>query len=97
MSNLRKRFTKWYAKKGYGYVYLYRPYFSCPWYVQPFTILFSPSVYMYEAVFKHFDQVLGYSYLDRLEKEQKRNAYLFDGYNKEIEGILRRVSVKCQE
>ena len=59
---MRKRFTKWYFKRGYRFGYNFGPknYFSddlvdtgvavwdCPWWVKPLLIFFSPSVYFYE-------------------------------------------------
>lgn len=67
---LKRRFTKWYIKKGYTYGYdfsntpvytdgIFRlplgmasPHFNCPWWVKPFLILFSPSVYCAETIGK---------------------------------------------
>lgn len=54
MINLRKKFTKWYYRKGYRMMYTACPYgdgvaemiFSCPWWVKPLVeLFFSPSVY----------------------------------------------------
>ena len=52
MKKLRKKFTKWYVKKGYTFGYDdFSPssaVWNCPWYVKPFLFLFSPSVYQME-------------------------------------------------
>lgn len=52
MKKLRKKFTKWYVKKGYTFGYTdFSPssvVWNCPWYVKPFLFLFSPSVYCVE-------------------------------------------------
>ena len=48
MHKLRRKFTKWYYRKGYKATYLYTTdnyVFSCPWYVKPLLFLFSPSIY----------------------------------------------------
>jgi hypothetical protein len=49
---LRKKFTKWYFKKGYTFGYDdFSPssaVWNCPWYIKPFLFLFSPSVYQME-------------------------------------------------
>ena len=55
---MRRRFTKWYVKKGYGIGYYdigYGPeigFYLCPWWVEILAIfLFSPSVYFANTVF----------------------------------------------
>ena len=72
--NIKKRFTKWYVKKGYTFGYdfskcetiggddifppmpLTQPVvvWGCPWWVKPFLLLFSPSVYVAEDWEKQF-------------------------------------------
>lgn len=67
---LKRRFTKWYIKKGYTFGYDFQETdvytdgtfttlsnmppvrFNCPWWVMPFLILFSPSIYYAETVGK---------------------------------------------
>ena len=64
IKRIRKRFTKWYVKRGYtsGYLFIYdehgehptlpvgaKRYFKCPWWVRPLLIFFSPCVYNYET------------------------------------------------
>lgn len=46
---LKKRFTKWFVRKGYRFSYdeQGRTVFMCPIWVKPFLVLFSPSVYMH--------------------------------------------------
>lgn len=39
---LRRKFTEWYEKHNYDW---HGGEFICPWWVKPFTILFSPSVF----------------------------------------------------
>jgi hypothetical protein len=56
MNNLKKKFTKWYFRKGYTFGYNFpaiptsmpKAVWKCPWYVKPLLILFSPSVYQME-------------------------------------------------
>lgn len=55
MSELRKKFTKWYVKRGYNIAMYYDGHsgFSygpkCPWWVKPFAkYLLSPGVFHYE-------------------------------------------------
>ena len=70
--NIKKRFTKWYVKKGYTFGYdfskcetiggdeifppmpLTQPVvvWGCPWWVKPFRIFFSPSIYTAETLGK---------------------------------------------
>lgn len=48
---MRKRFTKWYFKRGYRFGYKVNTgvaVWDCPWWVKPLLIFFSPSVYFYE-------------------------------------------------
>ena len=48
---MRKRFTKWYFKRGYRFGYKVDngvAVWDCPWWVKPLLIFFSPSVYFYE-------------------------------------------------
>ncbi len=58
MTSLRKKFTKWYVKKGYTFGYDgYLPssaVWICPWYIKPLLFLFSPSVYYIEITTNHF-------------------------------------------
>lgn len=45
-TNLKRKFTYWYIKKGYTFEYKdYEAVFNCPWYVRPLLIFFSPSIY----------------------------------------------------
>lgn len=57
MKKLRKKFTKWYVKKGYTFGYddfsLSSAVWNCPWYVKPFLFLFSPSIYDVECITNH--------------------------------------------
>lgn len=66
MTNLRKKFTKWYYHKGYRMMYTACPYsdgvaemiFSCPWWVKPLVkFFFSPSVYYAEEGYQ-FGQIV---------------------------------------
>lgn len=41
-----KRFTLWYIRKGYSFVYTY---FDCPWWLRPLLIFFSPDIYFAEV------------------------------------------------
>lgn len=54
MKKLRKKFTKWYVKKGYTFGYDdFSPssaVWNCPWYVKPLLFLFSPSIYDVECI-----------------------------------------------
>lgn len=49
---MRKKFTEWYVRRGYTFVYSNPPSgvtnvcFDCPLWVKPLLFLFSPSVYM---------------------------------------------------
>lgn len=61
MTNLRKKFTKWYYRKGYRMMWATCLYgdgvsemiFSCPWWVKPLVeFLFSPSVYYAEESYR---------------------------------------------
>lgn len=58
ITELRERFTKWYYRKGYRTNYDFsissfndfRVVFKCPFWLRPIVpLLFSPSVYYYEA------------------------------------------------
>ena len=43
---LKKIFTKWCYKKGYKVRYSQKKlYLMCPWYIKPFSFLFSRSVF----------------------------------------------------
>lgn len=49
MKKLRHKFTEWYVKRGYTFIYnKFQPTeatYDCPWWVTPLLIFFSPSVY----------------------------------------------------
>lgn len=54
---LKIRFTKWYVAKGYRYGFQFdlfhmRSIYTCPLWVRPLLVFFSPSVYMRELVCK---------------------------------------------
>lgn len=64
LNGIRRRFTKWYIKRGWtsDYHFIYGEegeypahpvdaeiYFTCPWWVRPLLIFFSPSVYQFET------------------------------------------------
>lgn len=52
---LKRRFTKWYVAKGYGFrfgLFYMRSIYTCPLWVRPLLVFFSPSVYMRELVYK---------------------------------------------
>lgn len=66
MTNLRKKFTKWYYRKGYRMMWVTSHYgngvhemiFSCPWWVRPLVeFFFSPSVYYAEEGYQ-FGQIV---------------------------------------
>lgn len=72
MIDLRKKFTKWYYRKGYRMMWHTCPYgdgvsemiFSCPWWVKPLVeFFFSPSVYYAEEGYR-FGQIVA----ERLEE-----------------------------
>lgn len=47
--NIRKIFTKWYVKQGYTFWSdLFGEHWVCPFWIKPFLVFFSPSVYMYK-------------------------------------------------
>ena len=51
MENLKKRFTRWYVRRGYryGHTDYFEVYYICPVWVKPLLyFLFSPSVYIVE-------------------------------------------------
>lgn len=50
--NLDIKFTYWYIKKGYifGYDEYMNPFWKCPWWVRPFLIFFSPSIYFVRKI-----------------------------------------------
>lgn len=87
MNKLKKRFTKWYYKKGYkfGYnnpIFPESAYWKCPWYVKPLLIFFSPSYYCmcYSSdIVKHFKRGMeeGQKWVDKtgtiLEQLQNMN------------------------
>lgn len=52
MQKLKKKFTKWYFEKGYGFGYDYRneAVFVCPLWVKPLLFLFSPSIYVHDLI-----------------------------------------------
>lgn len=70
MNKFKARFTKWYIKRGYRFIYNFNNVpvyhdgflstpcgmpeilFICPWWVKPFLIFFSPSVYSAETIGK---------------------------------------------
>ncbi len=62
MSKIRSRFTKWYIKRGYEFEF--NPFddpqtvFTCPIWVRPLLIFFSPSVYEYETLAKGYAEWL---------------------------------------
>lgn len=47
-TNLNRKFTYWYIKRGYTFEYdeLMNPVWKCPWWVRPLLIFFSPSIYL---------------------------------------------------
>lgn len=50
MTNLRKRFTLWYIRRGYTFrTEEGDGVWDCPWWVRPMLFLFSPSVYFKEC------------------------------------------------
>ena len=52
MTNLRKRFTLWYIRRGYTFRTVEgEGVWDCPWWVRPMLFLFSPSVYFKECAF----------------------------------------------
>lgn len=52
--NIKKRFTRWYVRKGYKYQ-SDEPVYVCPWYIRPFAMwLLLPSVYTWESTLKAF-------------------------------------------
>ena len=60
--NIKKRFTRWYIKRGYTFGYKFvktgryelgmESYFKCPWWVRPLCAFFSPSIYVHDVTFK---------------------------------------------
>ena len=76
MRKLRRKFTKWYYRKGYKATYLYTVdnyVFSCPWYVKPLLFLFSPSIYNRE-IGKKFTREF-WKGIGRSMKENKQSNY----------------------
>ena len=67
--NIKKRFTKWYVKKGYrfGYDYSNVAVWNCPWWVKPLLIFFSPSVYFAEA----YGKMIVYGFTGGLKNEME--------------------------
>lgn len=49
--SIKRRFTKWYVKRGYKFSYdlSHVAVWNCPWWVKPLLIFFSPAVYFIEA------------------------------------------------
>lgn len=50
MTKIGHKFTEWYVKRGYTFTYNKPPCmteatYNCPWWVKPWLIFFSPSVY----------------------------------------------------
>ena len=66
--NIKKRFTKWYVKKGYrfGYDYSNVAVWNCPWWVKPLLIFFSPSVY-----FMNYGKLLADGFMKGLKNEME--------------------------
>ena len=68
--NIKKRFTKWYVKKGYKFFYdssniaVWR----CPWWVKPLLIFFSPSVY-----FMNYGKLFADGFMKGLKNEMEAN------------------------
>jgi hypothetical protein len=57
MTKFKRRFTRWYVRKGYGFScdpFTQKSDFYCPWYIRPLLIFFSPSTYHYEVDCKPF-------------------------------------------
>lgn len=82
MNLIRKRFTKWYIKRGYTFEYNWvlnnnytssaEEYFVCPLWVKPLLIFFSPSVYCAEVIKPNFIKALRErDWLTVVEKEEK--------------------------
>ena len=67
--NIKKRFTKWYVKKGYkfGYDSSNVAVWHCPWWVKPLLIFFSPSVYFAEA----YGKMIVYGFTEGLKNEME--------------------------
>lgn len=58
LDKLRRKFTKWYVRKGYRFEYNFNGYESwniptaywiCPNWIKPLLVLFSPSIYQLET------------------------------------------------
>lgn len=76
MNKLRRKFTKWYFRKGYNATYHYiidNYVFDCPWYVKPLLFLFSPSIYDRE-IGKEFARGF-WKGIERSMKENKQSNY----------------------
>lgn len=71
MNDVKKRFTKWYIRKGYRFYYKVRfngdtpkAKWLCAWYIRPLLIFFSPSVYFYDV----YSKVIAERILKELEE-----------------------------
>ena len=62
----KKRFTKWYVKRGYkfGYDSSHVAIWHCPWLVKPLLCFFSPSVYCAE----NFGKLYADAFMEGLKK-----------------------------
>ena len=82
---MKQKFTKWYVKRGYQFEYDFmdplmctsKPIWTCPLWVRPFLIFFSPSVYCQESMGK---LMIGWfeKGLEAGLKEKKRIKNMFD-------------------
>ena len=99
VNKFKRRFTKWYVKRGYTFGYIFRRgqviedddnlfrlpcgipevKFTCPFWVKPLLIFFSPSVYYMEA----YGRVMAEAFAEGMRKGmgmRERSKYEeFDG------------------
>ena len=71
-SKLRRRFTLWYIRRGYGFGYdtssgKPKALFNCPIWVRPLLFLFSPSIYGYHC----YGKMLVEGFLEGVSKGEK--------------------------
>lgn len=99
--NIKRRFTKWYVKKGYQFGYDFtgvpvygdgfmktpagipKSVWNCPWWVKPFLILFSPSVYAAED----WGEQIAEAFMEGMQMETEANE---DGCLGKVGGVAER-------
>lgn len=71
---LKRRFTLWYIKRGYGFGYdtssrVPKAWFRCPIWVRPLLVLFSPGVYC-----DRYGKIMLEGFLEGLRGAQKETT-----------------------